>query len=394
MATQMCAPYGCGATACNTMCAMDSDCDSAHFCWQTACVALTATVTGQAHSCALNTLGGVQCWGAGTAGQLGNAANMDSPVPVPVSTLSSGVALIMTGGGAGHTCALTTAGAVVCWGDNASGDLGNNGTSPSPVPVAVMGISGMVVAIAVGSSHTCALTNAGAVFCWGSNSHGQVGNNSNMDSPVAVPVSGLASGVKAIGAGFNHTCAVTTLGAVLCWGANGGDQLGNATQMDSPIPVAVGGASSVAAVTGGDQYSCALTMSGGVECWGDNTYGQLGVTGVTISPTPVAVPGLSAGALGVVAGARHSCALAMGGNVQCWGTNKEGELGNNSMMGSPMPVAPMGLGAGALSVGAGQYHSCAITSAGRAMCWGQSDNGDLGNAPAASSLVPVAVGEP
>jgi alpha-tubulin suppressor-like RCC1 family protein len=158
-------------------------------------------------------------------------------VPGSVSGLASGVAAITAG--QYHTCALTTAGGVQCWGDNTSGQLGDNSTTGSRVPVAVSGLASGVAAIAAGQLHTCALTTAGGVQCWGDNGFGQLGDNSTTGSRVPVAVSGLASGVTAVTAMATSTCALTSAGAAQCWGDNTSGQLGDGNAVESNVPVAV-----------------------------------------------------------------------------------------------------------------------------------------------------------
>ena len=130
---------------------------------------------------------------------------------VDVSGLASGVATIVTG--ASHSCALTTGGGVKCWGANANGQLGDNTTAQRLTPVDVSGLTSGVKAIAAGDNHTCALTNAGGVKCWGLNSTGQLGDGTTTQRNAPVDVAGLASGVTAIEAGRSHTCALTTAAA-------------------------------------------------------------------------------------------------------------------------------------------------------------------------------------
>jgi hypothetical protein len=191
-----CGAYACGASACNTTCATRADCASGYFCWNAACVKVAEIAAGYYFTCALTTAGGVQCWGSNFNGQLGNDSTIGSYAPVAVTGLSSGVSAVAAGDA--HTCALTTSGGVQCWGDNQYGQLGNNSTTESHVPVAVTGLSSGVSALAAGGDHTCALTTAGGVQCWGDNANGQLGNDSTTNSDVPVAVMGLSSGVSAI----------------------------------------------------------------------------------------------------------------------------------------------------------------------------------------------------
>src|SRR6266545_4493388 len=144
---------------------------------------------GGAHTCAITVEGGVLCWGAGSFGQLGNGQVKGSSTPASVSGLDSGVAAVSTGGL--HSCALTAEGGVLCWGLNTSGQLGNGTTTNSPTPVGVAGLGSGVAAIAAGGSHTCAHSSTGAVLCWGLNSSGQLGNGTTTNSPVPIDVTGL-----------------------------------------------------------------------------------------------------------------------------------------------------------------------------------------------------------
>ncbi len=281
-----------------------------------------------------------------------------------VAGLSSGVAAVSAG--AFHTCAVTTGGGLKCWGWNFYGQLGNgtSGAGPcgggqacSSTPVDVSGLASGVAAVAKGGYHTCALTTAGGVKCWGYNFHGELGNGTTTTTgcvciPTLVDVSGLTSGVAAVSAA--GTCALTTGGGVKCWGYNGYGALGNGTTTDSSTPVDVAGLSSgVAAVSAGGNHICARTTGGGVKCWGRNLEGQMGngtttTTGCLCIPTPLDVSGLTSGVAAVSAGANHNCALTAGG-VKCWGYNLYGQLGNGTTTTTgclciPTPLDVSGLG--------------------------------------------------
>ena len=360
---------------------------------------------GGYHTCALTRAGGVKCWGWNYHGQLGEGTNKDRPTPVDVSGLSSGVSAIAVGGA--HTCALISAGGVKCWGANSTGQLGNGTQTDSLTPVDVSGLSSGVSAIAVGGAHTCALTSAGGVKCWGANSTGQLGNGTQTDSLTPVDVSGLSSGVTAIATGDAHTCALTSAGGVKCWGLNEHGELGNATvgycdlgQEEqfkcSLTPVEVSGLSSgVTAMATGDAHTCALTSAGGVKCWGGNGFGQLGDGSTAARFAPVDVSELSSGVGAIAAFADQTCALLAGGGIRCWGDNSSGELGNGTRTDWPTPTtAPVdvsGLSSGVSAIAVGGAHTCALTAAGGVKCWGGNDKGQLGNGAEGDASTPVEV---
>lgn len=354
-------------------------------------VTTTQIAAAYQHTCALNAAGGVQCWGYNGFGQLGDGTTTDSASPVAVTELASGVAAVAVGGD--HTCALTTAGAVQCWGHNDYGELGNGTTMDSATPVAVTGLSNSVAAITAGGKHTCALTTAGGVQCWGYNSNGQLGDGTTTVRDTPIAVSGLSSGVVAIASGKeNHTCALTTAGAVLCWGYNGDGELGNGTTTDSAAPMAVIGLSSgVTAITAGGYHTCALTMAGAVECWGYNFYGQLGDGTTTNSVIPATVMNLPSDVTAIATGEVHTCALTAAGGVECWGFNAFGGLGDGTTTNSTTPVAVTGLSIGVAAITAGSDHSCALTTVGGVQCWGYNSNGQLGDGATTNSTTPVAV---
>ena len=349
-----------------------------------------AVSAGTYHTCAVTDSGGVKCWGLSGSGQLGDGRTYGGLVPVDVIGLGSGVATISAGGD--HTCALTESGAVKCWGANSFGQLGDGTRTNSSVAVDVSGLGSGVQAISAGTDHTCALTVSGAVKCWGSNGYGQLGDGTRTNSSVAVDVSGLGSGVQAISAGNRDTCAVTDSGAVKCWGWNRFGQLGDGTRTDSSVPVDVSGlGSGVAVIRTGGKHTCALTVSGGVKCWGTNREGQLGDGTTMDSSVPVDVKGLGSGVKGIRTGGQHTCALTDSGGVKCWGYNSDGQLGDDTNTDSSVPVDVSGLGSGVAAISAGNRHTCARTVSGGVKCWGYNGYGQLGDNTRTSSPGPVGV---
>ena len=337
---------------------------------------ITAVAAATAHTCALTSLGGVKCWGS----KIVNGTTTDSLTPVSVVGLTSGVSAISAGGF--HTCALTSTGGVKCWGTNDGGQLGNGTTTTSLTPVSVVGLTSGVSAISAGGSYACALTTGGGVKCWGFNGGGQLGNGTTTKSSVPVDVSGLTSGVTAIDAGTANTCALTTGGEVKCWGYNYYGQLGNGTTTNSSIPVSVSGfTSGVSAIAPGGGHSCALTSGGAVKCWGDDTNGQLGVN----------VSDLTSGVSAISAGYNHTCALTSERGVKCWGAGELGQLGNGETIGNKYPSDVAGLTSGVTAIDAGYLHTCALTNEGGVKCWGANNYGTLGNGTRNASSVPVDV---
>jgi alpha-tubulin suppressor-like RCC1 family protein len=364
---------------------------------------------GGKHACAVTSGGGAKCWGLNFKGQLGDGTNSHRSAANDVAGLTSGVASVAasrgwvtdSGEGLGHSCAVTVSGGVKCWGANDYGQLGDGTTTSRLTPVDVTGLSAPATAVATGWIHTCALLQGGAVQCWGRNQAGELGDGTTTQRTTPVGVSGLASGTAEIAAGPAFTCALTSGGAIKCWGANNKGQLGDGTTTDrlAPVDVVGLGIGVVRVTVGGilpssgptSGHSCAITTSGGVKCWGSNNVGQLGEGSVTDRLTPFDVQGLTSGAVGVSAGGTrsyfysgavgHSCAVTSGGEVRCWGSDSCGKLGDGGGPGgdpfcdssgySSVPVSVTVPSAPASAVSAGGNITCAIASAGRVTCWGE-----------------------
>lgn len=353
-------------------------------------------------------------WGYGSSGQLGNNATANSGVPTGVDTsgVLAGKTLTAISAGYAHACALSAEGVAYCWGDGANGRLGNGATANSSVPLAVhMGgvLAGKTLtAISAGRDHTCALASDGAAYCWGRGFYGQLGDNTTNDSsvPVAITMTGVLLGkqITAITAAGSYTCALANDAAAYCWGLGDLGQLGNGATANSSVPVAVttGGAlvgKTLTTIDAAVLHTCAVASDGSAFCWGNNYNGQLGNGSTTPSSVPVAVNmgGVLAGkALTVISGGQyHTCGLSRDGAAYCWGAGFSGELGNNANVGSSVPVTVFSsgvlVGKTLTAIASGGTHTCVLASDGSASCWGLGASGQLGDGASASSNVPVAV---
>ena len=408
---------------------------------------LLSKISTSIHTCATHSIQRTYCWGAGSKGQLGHG-----PADYPEKLLRPATVgeershpiynLIHVDTGLQHTCALESSpnypsGEVYarCWGDNSYGQLGDDEeqiqkrSSPTQVlhgeihpggPIAPRGKPLTPLAqISTGYSHTCALTSEGTVKCWGRGLEGQLGHGAKISSHYPVFVvekhnrSNPLRGIVQISAGYQHTCALTLIGTVQCWGNDQNGQLGRGRKKSTDYPVLVkNGRNSqnplrdVVQISAGYQHTCALTSGGNVKCWGSSLDGLLGqalsrpsvpypvdvLTGANQSPME--------GVLQISTGQAHNCAI-LGSNrkVQCWGRGAEGQLGRGENSSSSMPypedviteqgeTEPL---SGVIEIDVGLLHSCALTSQGEVKCWGMGGFGRLGNGSEENRPYPVSV---
>jgi cysteine-rich repeat protein len=370
---------------------------------------------GGLHTCALLDTGTVRCWGLGEDGQLGygNTESIgDNEVPAAAGDVKVGGPIKQLAAGGGHTCALMETGTVRCWGWGKHGQLGyghteNIGDRSHPASLFGVDLGGVVAQLAAGANHTCALKMTGAVYCWGSGQHGQLGYASTKsigddEDPAASGNVEVGEPVKQIAAGHSHTCALSRAGAVRCWGRAQEGQLGYGHTVnigDNEHPEAAGdvqlGGSAVQ-IAAGAWHTCALLEKGTVRCWGSGAQGQLGYGTLSTSvigddETPAAIGDVNVGGpvKQLVAGGFHTCALLESGDVRCWGSGEYGELGQGSTEAigddeDPATVPPVPLGGQVRQLAAGGSHTCALLETGAVRCWGRGMEGQLGYGNTAS----------
>ena len=386
--------------------------------------------TGSQHVCVLLNLGDVKCWGSNEYGQLGQddtteRGSSSGQMHNDLARIQLGKSATSVSVGANHSCAVLNTGSVQCWGLNDVGQLGLGDTTDrgddagemSALTTVTLGnnsdaTSFVTTAVAVGWDHSCAVSDIGEVKCWGLNDVGQLGQGNTVtigddagETAALVSVdlgqdSGSPFVAAAVTAGQQHTCALSTLGTVKCWGYVLDNALGHTydglelSMGDEPsemgvalLPVNLAGPA--AAIAAGSSHTCALLTDGSVQCWGGwNDWGELGESPDKMGSDVVSEVDLGAGrtASAVVSGASHSCALLSGsGGVKCWGRNSAGQLGlddvehrgdDSGEMGDSLPFVE--LPDRAIAMGAGSQNTCVALVSGTVKCWGANDNGQLG----------------
>lgn len=303
--------------------------------------------SGYSHTCAIEGTRAL-CWGLNFFGALGvGSTGLFSTQPVVVGT-SATPAFTQVATGGYHACALTSTGVAWCWGWNQEGQAGQPASTtalvtPAPVSAGPLSFS----QVTAGDSHSCALTAAGEAWCWGGNGRGELGTDPAIigaasSTPVLVP-GGLV--FTSLDAGAFHTCGVTATGAVYCWGSQEFGQLGNGVVSAATSgPVLVSGASDYIGISAGGGTTCGVTTDRTVRCWGAGQAGALGDgTNVTAQATPVSIAGAVAEVGGVVVGlgdpsATTVCAHTLDGDAFCWGAGARGQLGNGGLTSSNVPV--------------------------------------------------------
>ncbi len=312
---------------------------------------------GNDHGIALRSDGTVWTWGRNDKGQLGNDSTVNSSSPIQVSSLSNITAIA---GGNNYSMALRSDGAVWTWGDNTNGRLGIGTTSgQSNIPVQILkGVTSSsdafiqgVSAIAAGNNHGVVLKD-GKVYSWGQNSSGQLGNNSTTSNASPVEANSL-SGVIAISTRGDHTLALTQNGSLWAWGKNDKGQLGDNSTSQRNRPTEITRIMDIAAISAGNNFSIALKTDGTVWAWGNSENGRLG-NGSTTGQSNVPIQVLKGESIStdaylqdiiqISAGNGHTLAVKADHSLWAWGHNEYGRLGDGTTTNQSTPVMSLFMG--------------------------------------------------
>ncbi len=348
----------------------------------------SSLVAGGQFTCALDETGTTWCWGANRFGQLGLGDTLDRFVP---TRLQHSVPFTRLAAGETHVCATDSIANLYCWGDNRDYALADTTVRVRARPGTV-GVTG-VRELALGTNVTCITDASDRPLFWGTDSHGERGDDRLGSAPVAEPrlVGGDHTFVQ-LTVGRQHACGLTLSGEAWCWGDGGALGDGTITDRGMPVPVRDRRFRTLAA---GESITCGLKQDDSAWCWGFAYDGQLGHGSPprpnTFLPAPVS-GGLS---FQQIAPGRHRvCALDLEGMAWCWGSNYNGGLGDGSGQSQSQPVRVEG-NRRYVQLVSGDFHSCALDTASVVWCWGENGDprggGALGDGTMRSRATPVRV---
>ena len=358
--------------------------------------------TGNSHTCAILENGSAMCWGLDNYGQLGDGGDATNLIkPTSFVSIDGGQTVAQIYARQLRTCIVLDDNSASCWGFNEDGQAGDDSTNTYKSPsVKVEFPQGKgVKSMGMGLKHTCAILEDDTLTCWGLDSHGALGNGdsdtSDKYTPQTITTPSDRKVVK-VEPGETHTCILLDDGGVMCWGRDNAGQLGNGDTSDtihapsSNVELPEGRAATDLSV--GNHHSCALLDNGSITCWGLNNYGQLGENTTTNRRIPVyAHLPTGSPAVSVSVGPHSSCAILENSSVYCWGHNHYGRLGIGVTGGIyQLPMFVEGA-TNVVDLSLDYDHTCALSENGSISCWGRSKYGPLGIGPSGDINTPQPV---
>ena len=326
------------------------------------------------HACGVLNNGKIYCWGQNGNGQLGDGTTNAAVIPVAVTGNDF---WIDVAAGWNHTCGIKSDGKLLCWGERYGGKIGSGaGTGDQLTPVEVTG-GGIWTQVSAGEDTSCGIKSNGRAYCWGARDYGRIGDGGATTGAQLTPILVAGGGTwKKISTDQTHTCGLKMDNSAWCWGSGEYRKTGRPTNptTDTNTPINIfGGANSWLDIDAGNGHTCGIRSDGSARCWGLNDEGQLGI-GSTTNSGANASPEVTGGGiwLKIDAGYKQSCAIRNDGTLSCWGQNQEGEVGDGTQLRRTSPVAVSGGGTWK-QVSGGNYYTCGIRENGTRHCWGVND---------------------
>jgi len=276
-----------------------------------------------------------------------------------------------------------------------SGTAVVSATSNGRVGTASIAVQALTLAgVTAGSAHSCGFTSAGDVYCWGRNDSGQLGDSTTVTrlTAVASKKGFLQQGIELLTAGSAHTCGYDANALSFCWGDNTAGQLMDGTTISRTGPVQGHPDPNGPNLSAGSRHTCFrhfFAKTTEVNCWGSNASGQLG-NGTTANGLAT-VQGLPSDFFGTITGgASHTCARTASSVAYCWGSNNAGQLGDGTTS-SRLTAVVVQTGLSFASLTAGSAFTCGLTATGVAWCWGANESGQLGDGSTTNRANPTQV---
>jgi len=327
-------------------------------------------------------------WGYNTQGQIGD--NTVTSRRTPVSILGTIKTFCKIGTGVATSIVIDKNGQIWGWGFNYYGNIGDNTTTQRNTPVSILGAKKTFCSID-SSQHTIGIDKNGLVWGWGYNGYGQLGNNSVTNKITPVSILGVKKTFCSITTGQNHTMGIDNTGLVWGWGWNGYGQLGDNSKISKRTPVSILGAKKTfCSVVSGYGHSLGIDNTGLVWGWGYNGKGQLGDNSTVSKCTPVSILGAKKTFCVITSGDVHTIGIDKNGQVWCWGSNVNGQLGDNTIVQRNTPVSILGSKKTFCKI-SGQQHTLAIDKNGQLWSWGNNNKGELGDNTINKKCTPIRV---
>jgi alpha-tubulin suppressor-like RCC1 family protein len=354
----------------------------------------TQLSAGSYHVCGLQTDGSLWCWGRNNEGELGiDESGGTIYWQYEPARVAGSVTFTQVAAGYLHTCAVASDQTQYCWGENSYGQFGTGTQGGSRVPVQVS--TAATLQVAAGGYMTCAIRSDHSLWCSGYNYFGELGDGSSGSTTGGgyhlSPVQAAGSWNKVVAISI-HTCGITTTGHLRCWGWNAHGNLGDGTTTDRWVPEVVGADhADWTDVAVGGQHTCGTRAGGALYCWGNDDRGQLALSEdrAPINASPMLVEGVT-GVTSIGAGAWHTCAVTGTHLLECTGVAALGQLGD----GTSSRRQPVQVAGGWDQLSAGYGTTCARASDGTLSCWGDNTVGELATNRAVPSNVPALASVP